>query len=135
MFKYSHKVQFYETDMMGIVHHSNYLRFYEEARVAFAHSLGWIDYQKPESASQFAVLETRVKHRRPLFFGDEVEILIQGRVEGVRVIFQYKMRARGEDISVAETSHAALDKDLKVKRLPADFAEKLGNGQWTETWL
>ncbi|MFN8943705.1 MAG: acyl-CoA thioesterase, partial [Pseudobdellovibrionaceae bacterium] len=58
----THLVQFYETDQMTIVHHSNYLRFMEEARVAWAKEKGLIDYQKIESASHFAVLESRVKH-------------------------------------------------------------------------
>ena len=30
--EYTHKVQYYETDQMGIVHHSNYIRWFEEAR-------------------------------------------------------------------------------------------------------
>ncbi len=35
MEKYIHKVQYYETDKMGITHHSNYIRWMEEARVDF----------------------------------------------------------------------------------------------------
>ena len=70
MFFFEHRVQFYETDMMGIVHHSNYLRLYEEARVAWAYNRKMIDYQKPESAAYFAVLATEVKHIMPAKFGD-----------------------------------------------------------------
>ncbi len=87
-----HLVQFYETDLMGIVHHSNYLRFMEEARVAWAHHHGLIDYQTPQSASKFAVLETQVKHLKPAFFGDQLMIVIQAqRVGQARVRFQYKV--------------------------------------------
>ena len=68
MYTHQHRVQFYETDEMGIVHHSNYLRFCEEARVGWAHSLGLIDYQKKGSASMFAVYETKVRHLKPAFF-------------------------------------------------------------------
>ena len=32
---YIHKVKYYETDKMGITHHSNYVRFMEEARISF----------------------------------------------------------------------------------------------------
>ena len=78
VFLFQHRVQFYETDTMGVVHHTNYLRFCEEARVAWAHSAGLIDYQKPESASHFAVLETRVQHLKPSFFGD----ILQSRTSG-----------------------------------------------------
>ena len=38
---YIHKVQYYETDKMGITHHSNYIRWMEEARVDFMEQIGW----------------------------------------------------------------------------------------------
>ena len=38
---YEHKVQYYETDKMGIVHHSNYIRWMEEARIDFLDQIGW----------------------------------------------------------------------------------------------
>lgn len=44
---YQHEVQYYETDRMGITHHSNYIRWMEEARVAFLKEIGW-DYAKFE---------------------------------------------------------------------------------------
>lgn len=44
---YLHHVQYYETDRMGITHHSNYIRWMEEARVAFLEELGW-GYEKLE---------------------------------------------------------------------------------------
>ena len=41
MESYKHKVNYYETDKMGITHHSNYIRFMEEARVYFLEQIGW----------------------------------------------------------------------------------------------
>lgn len=38
---YQHKVQYYETDKMGITHHSNYIRFLEEARIDFLEKIGY----------------------------------------------------------------------------------------------
>lgn len=46
---YAHKVQYYETDRMGVTHHSNYIRWMEEARVDFLAQIGW-DYAKLEEA-------------------------------------------------------------------------------------
>lgn len=136
MFIHRHKVQFYETDLMGIVHHSNYLRFYEEARVGWAHARGLIDYQKPESASHFAVYETQVKHMKPTFFGDDLEIAVQGRVEGNRLIFQYRLTGRnGEVCSLGKTVHVSLTKDLKLMRMPAEVRAVTEREQWTEIWL
>ena len=47
MKKYKHTVQYYETDRMGIVHHSNYIRWMEEARIDFLNQIGW-GYDKLE---------------------------------------------------------------------------------------
>jgi acyl-CoA thioester hydrolase len=136
MFIHRIKVQFYETDLMGIVHHSNYLRFYEEARVGWAHVRGLIDYQKPESASHFAVYETQVKHIKPTFFGDELAIEVQGKVEGNRLIFQYRLTGRnGEVCSLGKTVHVSLTKDLKLMRMPATVKAVTEKEQWTEIWL
>lgn len=136
MFIHRHKVQFYETDLMGIVHHSNYLRFFEEARVGWAHHHGLIDYQKPGSAHHFAVYETRVRHMKPTFFGDDLEIEVQARREGIRAILQYRLRGKdGEVCALAETVHISLGLDLKLLRLPDDIKAALEKEQWTETWL
>jgi acyl-CoA thioester hydrolase len=135
IFSYQHHVQFYETDTMGVVHHSNYLRFCEEARVAWAHSVGLIDYQKPESASHFAVLETRVKHLKPAFFGDKLNILLQVKLEGIRIYFQYKIQKDGVNLSVAETVHVSLDKNLRPLRLSKEFKTIMETRVWKETWL
>jgi len=134
-FQFQHLVQFYETDLMGIVHHSNYLRFFEETRVAWAHQKGLVDYQRPESASQFAVYETRVRHLRPCRFGDQLKIDLQARREGVRVVFQYRLWTGETLAALGESIHVPLDKNLKVMRLPDEMKEVLEKEIWTETWL
>ena len=40
MYIYKHKVKYYETDKMGVTHHSNYIRFMEEARVEWMENMG-----------------------------------------------------------------------------------------------
>ena len=136
MFIHRHKVQFYETDLMGIVHHSNYLRFFEEARVAWAHARGVLDYQQPGSASHFAVYETQVKHVKPTFFGDDLEIEVQARVEGNRLIFQYRLFGRKLEVcALGKTVHVAMGPDLKLLRMPASIREVTEKELWTETWL
>jgi acyl-CoA thioester hydrolase len=135
MYTHQHRVQFYETDEMGIVHHSNYLRFCEEARVGWAHERGLIDYQKKGSASMFAVYETRVRHLKPAFFGDEIEVQLEAKSEGVRIHIQYRLNARGQTLAVAETTHVSLDTNLKLTRLPSAMKQILEKEQWTEIWL
>ncbi len=135
MHTYQHRVQYYETDEMGIVHHSNYLRYCEEARVHWAHSRGLLDYQKRGSANLFAVYETRVRHLKPALFGDEIEIQLEVKSVGIRVYIQYRLNARGWVLAVAETAHVCLDQSLKLIRLPREMKQILEKEKWTETWL
>lgn len=137
MFVHSKKVQFYETDLMGIVHHSNYLRYFEEARVEWAHAHGVLDYQKPESASQLAVLETRCRHLKPCFFGDELKVDVQVKVEKIRILFQYRIRNKTKNTiaAVGMSSHASLNKELRPQRLSPEWQALLEKEKWTETWL
>ena len=130
-----HLVQFYETDLMGVVHHSNYLRFCEEARVAWAHKHGLLDYQKPESASYFAVYHTEVRHLKPALFGDELETEVQVKRDGIKIHFQYRIKVKGQVVSLAQTTHVPLDTALKVIRLPERYITVLEKEAWTETWL
>jgi acyl-CoA thioester hydrolase len=135
MFTYQHQVQFYETDLMGIVHHSNYLRIYEESRVAWAHAQGILEYQKPEQASHLAVYETQVRHIKPAKFGDIVEVHVQAMLKGIKIIFEYKM-FRGEDLlSECRTVHVPLDLNLKLIKPPAKLKTTLEKNTWIETWL
>ncbi|MBN8538518.1 MAG: acyl-CoA thioesterase [Deltaproteobacteria bacterium] len=134
MFHIHHKVQFYETDQMGIVHHSNYLRFCEEARVAWAHNRGLIDYQKPQSAAHFAVLETQVKHLKPAFFGDDLKILVQARGRGIRIEFQYKILKEEVVVVLAQTTHVPLNADLKPIKISQEMKRILEGEAWKEIW-
>lgn len=104
--------------------------------MAWAHSRGLLDYQQPGSASHFAVYETQVKHLRPTFFGDDLEIEVQARVEGNRLIFQYRLFGRNKEVcSVCKTVHVSLGLDLKLQRLSAEIKAATEREQWTETWL
>lgn len=135
MFAYHHQVQFYETDLMGIVHHANYLRIFEEARVAWAHSQGLLEYQKPESASHLAVYETQVRHLKPARFGDVLHVQLQVRSQGIKMVFEYKMFHEADLMSECRTVHVPLDLNLKLIKTPAMIKKILEKESWTETWL
>jgi len=137
MFAWKHLVQFYETDLMGIVHHSNYLRFFEEARVAWAHSHGILDYQKKESAYALAVLETQVRHVKTCSFGDELRVEVQVKREGAQICFQYRAMSltKNEVVAIGKTTHAVLNLALKPIKIPLDMKKTLEKESWTETWL
>ena len=64
------KVRYHETDQMGIVHHSNYLKFFELARIEWLEKLN-MPYQKIESNNIILpVVKCELKFIKPLIFGD-----------------------------------------------------------------
>lgn len=138
MFEYGRKVHVYETDLMGIVHHSNYLRFCEEARVAWCKQKGVLLNKTSDdrhSVFGLTVYETKVKHVFPMKYDDKFEFKIQVKVSGAKIIFQYKILVGLKLVCLAETSHCNLGSDLKVKRLNPDLIRIVEREIWTETWL
>lgn len=71
---YEHKVQYYETDQMSIVHHSNYIRWFEEARTDFMEQMG-IGFDKMEEQGIISpVLSVEADYLRMVHFGETVTI-------------------------------------------------------------
>ncbi len=69
-FTHQIRVRFVETDAMGIVHHSNYLAYFEESRVAFLAHVGHPFTEWREAGLESPVLESFVTYRQPLRFDD-----------------------------------------------------------------
>lgn len=71
---YIHKVDFYETDQMSVVHHSNYIRWFETARIDALDQAG-LTYSKMEEVGLFGVtLAVSCEYRRSVRFGQTVEV-------------------------------------------------------------
>ena len=66
---YQHKVQYYETDQMGIVHHSNYIRWFEEARTDYMDRLGMGYARMEEMGILSPVLSVSADYLRMVYFG------------------------------------------------------------------
>ena len=71
---YLHHAKYYETDQMGIIHHSNYIRFFEEARLDMMDQFD-LNYRKMEDMGIIIpVMSVDCKYIVPLCFDDEVQI-------------------------------------------------------------
>jgi acyl-CoA thioester hydrolase len=68
------RVRFVETDAMGIVHHSNYLAYFEETRVAYLRHIGHPFTEWREQGLESPVLESFVQYRQPLEFDDQIDV-------------------------------------------------------------
>ena len=91
---YQHIVQYYETDKMGITHHSNYIRWMEEARVDFLEKTGWSYAKLEEEGIVSPVTAVECKYRQSTTFPDtiDIEVLVE-EFKGVRLKLKYVNRA------------------------------------------
>ena len=126
MHTYIHKVHYYETDKMGITHHSNYIRWMEEARVDFLDSIGY-GYAKLERDGIVSpVIGVECQYKHTTMFGDEVEIAVEvAEFRGVRLVIGYTMtnRATGEVVLTGKTMHCFTDAAGKPVVLKKRFPE------------
>lgn len=115
---YQHKVQYYETDQMGIVHHSNYIRWMEEARIEFLGQIGW-DYKKLEDSGIISpVASVECKYKRSTTFADLIHIFVYvEEFRGVKLKLRYEMKK--EDLLVCEgySEHCFQDETGRIMNI------------------
>lgn len=113
---YRHKVQYYETDQMQVVHHSNYIRWFEEARIDFLEQLG-LPYQVMEEKGIICpVIEIGAKYMRMVKFGDTVRIRSKIEVyNGIKLILSYQVISTETKLihCTGESQHCFLSKKGK----------------------
>jgi acyl-CoA thioester hydrolase len=138
-FTYTRRVAFSDTDAMGVVHHANYLRFCEEARVAWMRENGLSAAHFPRTEDVLAVLHYQVWHLKTATFEDQIKVSLQVRRQGLKIHFQYAIYKldNGEEIRVAEaeTLHIPVNGRLKPVRPAPAFLKQLEKEPWIETWL
>lgn len=127
MTHYIHRVHYYETDRMGVTHHSNYIRMMEEARVAFMARLGW-PYAKMEALGVLSpVTALNVKYIAPTTFDDEVEVrLFVKSFNGVKLVIRYEMVKLGEapvTVLTGESEHVFLNGEGRFVRMKREMPE------------
>jgi acyl-CoA thioester hydrolase len=116
-------VRFCETDLMGIVHHANYLTYFEAGRVDWLHRRG-ISYEKwVEKGIHLPVVEARLRYRKAARF-DQLLCVETTCAELTRVTVRFAYRLlRGEELLCeGETLLACVGSDLAPKRFPPDIA-------------
>lgn len=108
---YEHKVQYYETDRMQVVHHSNYVRWMEEARVEFLERIGASFVTLEEMGIVSPVTEISCRYVNMTRFGDTVKITAcLEEFNGVKMQVSYVMEnsATGEICCTARSGHCFL---------------------------
>lgn len=130
---YIHKVQYYETDKMGIVHHSNYIRWFEEARVDMLSQLD-IGFDMIESRGIICpILSVNCEYIQPVRFGEDVLITAKmAKFNGIKCTVEYEVQGYEDHIlrTKGSTTLAFLKFDgtiLRMKKEHPDIYEALRN--------
>ena len=123
---YTHKVQYYETDKMGFVHHSNYIRWFEEARNDYFDSVG-APYTETENRGFLCpVLSVSCNYKQSVQYGETVRIAITLTEFGnVRFCMSYAVYDAQSGALRAEgtTEHCFLDQNGKVISIKKSWPE------------
>ena len=120
-------VRYHETDQMHFVHHSNYLKYFELARLEWLSDLQ-ISYAEMESSGiLMPVVNASVKYIKPLVFGDNFSVTVILKKEPKATLeFDYKILNQNKElISTGNTLLAFLSSDTKLPiRCPKFLLEK-----------
>ena len=128
---FERKINYYETDRMGVVHHSNYIRFLEEARCYYFDELKMPFSNFEANNVTIPVLGVNCTYKNHVTFDDVllIKVFIKDYT-GVRLSVCYDVRdkATGNTVIIAETKHCFTDRNLKpinLKKVLPRYSEIL----------
>ncbi|MBI1833147.1 MAG: acyl-CoA thioesterase [Planctomycetes bacterium] len=113
------RVRYAETDQMGLLHHANYLVYFEEGRTELLRAQGFT-YRDIEAQGFFLVLtKLQVRYRRPAYYDDLLTLRTTVvRTTLVKIEHKYELLRDGVLLAEAETTLGCVDREGKVQVLP-----------------
>ena len=132
-FVFKRKINYYETDKMGVVHHSNYIRFLEEARCAWMDNADLSMSKIEKEGFTIPTLEVNVKYKYPVTVDDIILIkLIMEDYNGIKMTVKYVVTEEktGNTVIEAYTKHCFTNKEIKpinMKKVNIDYYNKFKN--------
>lgn len=122
------RVRYAETDKMGIVHHSNYLIWFEVVRSEFCRSQGFSYQEMERDNALLIVAESYCRYKSPAFYDDLLTIRTAiSDIKSRSIKFAYEI-IRADDktlVATGETHHVVTDHDKKVRIIPKNYRELL----------
>jgi acyl-CoA thioester hydrolase len=122
------RVRYAETDQMGVAWHGEYLAWFEVGRTDLLRGCGCTYRDLEAQGLRLPVIEVQARFLRPALYDDVLEIRTRLSALGkVRVSFAYEVRREGTEgpLATGSTSHAALDREGRPRRIPEDLRRRL----------
>ena len=113
------RVRYAETDRMGLLHHANYLVYFEQGRTELLRSQG-LAYKDLEDQGFLLVLtRLQVRYRRPARYDDVLTLrTIVERTSMVKIEHRYELLRDGELLAEGETTLGCIDREGRPQILP-----------------
>jgi acyl-CoA thioester hydrolase len=122
------RVRFAETDMMGVVHHANYFRWFEMGRVEYLRQAGVYLLDLMDAGILFPITDVSCSYRASARFDDRLAVeTVMAELSKVKMVFTYRV-VREEDgtlFATGRTQNAFTDRAGKIIRLPAEYYDRL----------
>ncbi len=122
------RVRYFETDAMGIVHHSAYITWFEEGRSGFTRAIGYPYSRMEQEGVSLAVAEVSARYHRPARYDDEVVVQAELTELGSRgMTFRYEVRRAEDDelLVTGSSKHISVDPQGRVTRLAPSLRQLL----------
>jgi len=122
------RVRFVETDLMGVVHHANYFRWFEMGRVEYMRQAGVFLVDLLEEGIVFPIRDVSCQYRSPARFDDKIRIeTTMVELSPVKMVFGYRIvkEEGGILLAVGKTINLFTNSAGKIIRLPGKYYDRL----------
>lgn len=119
------RVRYDECDPMGLVHHSNYLRYFEIGRTEMLRAAGG-RYRDMEDAGQLVVVaKIQCNYKSPARYDDVIEVQTTiAKVTAAKIIHHYTITRQDQTLVTAVVTLAVIDRDGKLQRVPESLIQQ-----------
>lgn len=110
-FEHKLRVEYHHTDQMGIVHHSNYIKFFEAARTEWLRAAGMTYAEMERRGVMMPIVDVHVKYRQPAYYDEVLSVSVfVDELPMARMIFRYEIRGEdGRDVASGTTTLGFID--------------------------
>ena len=122
------RVEYHHTDQMGIVHHSNYVKFFEVARTEWLRAMGLTYAEMERRGVMMPIVEVNVKYRQQAYYDELISVTASvDELPMARMVFKYEIHGEdGRDIATGSTTLGFIDKETRrPQRAPKWLMEVL----------
>ena len=122
------RVEYHHTDQMGVVHHSNYVKFFEVARTEWLRAIGLTYAEMERRGVMMPIVEVQVRYHQPAYYDELISVkAFVDEMPMARMCFRYEIRGEDDrDIASGSTTLGFIDRETRrPQRAPKWLLEVL----------